>query len=106
LLQRGDDFAFQTAHDGTRIASRPVEPHEGGGRVVLNNLSEEIRECYQHAEDCARKAAAQSCPKTKQDFLELEQRWLYLARSYEFTERLTDLCVETKRNVDKLPKAY
>jgi hypothetical protein len=73
---------------------------------VLNNLSEEIRECYQHAEDCARKAAAQSCPKTKQEFLELEQRWLYLARSYEFTERLTDLCVETKRNVDKLPKAY
>jgi hypothetical protein len=59
-----------------------------GGRVVLNNVSEEIRECLQHAEDCARKAAAQSCPKLKQDFFELEQRWLFLARSYEFTERL------------------
>jgi len=70
---------------------------------VLKNLSEEIRECLQHAENCARKAAAQSCPKLKQDFLELERRWLYLARSYEFTERLTDFSVETKRNVDKLP---
>ena len=70
---------------------------------MLKNLSEEIRECLQHAENCARKAAAQSCPKLKQDFLELERRWLYLARSYEFTERLTDFSVETKRNVDKLP---
>jgi len=70
---------------------------------VLKNLSDEIRECLQHAENCARKAAAQSCPKLKQDFLELERRWLYLARSYEFTERLTDFSVETKRNVDKLP---
>jgi len=33
------------------------------GRVVLNNFSEEIRECLQHAVDCARQAAAQSDPK-------------------------------------------
>jgi len=71
---------------------------------MLENLSEEIRECHRHAEDCARKAAAQSCPKLKQDFLDLEQRWLYLVRSYEFTERLTDFSGETTRNVDKLPK--
>ena len=70
---------------------------------MLKNLSEEIRECLLHAENCARKAAAQSCPKLKQDFLELERRWLYLARSYEFTSPLTDFSVETKRNVDKLP---
>ena len=30
---------------------------------MLKNLSEEIRECYRHAEDCARKAAAQTDPK-------------------------------------------
>src|SRR6516225_8976379 len=74
------------------------------GRVVLNNLSEQIRECLQHAEDCARKATAQSCPKLKQDFLDLERRWLYLARSYEFTERLTDFSGEMKRNMGKLPR--
>jgi hypothetical protein len=72
---------------------------------VLNNLSGDIRECLQHAEDCARKAAAQADPKVKQDFLDLEQRWLSLARSYEFTEQISDFSGETKRNWDKLPKA-
>jgi hypothetical protein len=56
---------------------------------MRKNLSEEIRECYRHAEDCARKAGAQSCPKLKQDFLVLEQRSLFLTRSYEFTESLS-----------------
>jgi hypothetical protein len=75
-----------------------------GGRVVLNNLSEQIRECYRHAEDCARKATSQTDPQTKADFLDLERRWLLLAQSYEFTERLHDFSGETKRNVDQLPR--
>jgi hypothetical protein len=29
-------------------------------------------------------------PKLKQDFLDWEQRWLFLARSYEFNQRLTE----------------
>jgi hypothetical protein len=73
---------------------------------MLRNLSEEVRECYQHAEDCAAKAAAQTNPKTKENFLFLERRWLFLARSYEFTERLSDFSDEAKRQSDKLPKAY
>ena len=103
LLHRGDDFAFQGPRNDTRIATA-CRTHEGGGRVVLNNLSEQIRECLRHAEDCARKAAVQSCPKLKQDFFELEQRWLFLARSYEFTERLNDFSDEAKRQSDKLPR--
>ena len=55
---------------------------------MLNNLSGEIRECLEYAEDCARKAAAQADPTLKADFLDLERRWLVLARSYDFTERL------------------
>ena len=67
---------------------------------MLNNynLSEQIRECLRHAEDCAQKAAAQSDPQLKQDFLDMERRWLFLARSYGFTERLTKLSNETKRH--------
>src|SRR6516164_4992278 len=72
------------------------------GRVVLNNLTEQIRECLQHAEHCARQAAAQTNSKLKEDFLELEQRWLFLARSYEFTERLTDFSDETRINCRRL----
>ena len=55
---------------------------------MLSSVSEQIRECYRHAEDCARKAAAQADPTLKADFLDLERRWLVLARSYDFTERL------------------
>jgi hypothetical protein len=69
---------------------------------VLNNLSEQVRACYRHAEDCAQKAAAQSDPKLKQDFLDLEKRWLFLARSYEFTERLSGFSDEATRRAGKL----
>jgi hypothetical protein len=44
---------------------------------MLNNLSKQIHECLQHADDCARQAAAQTDPKLKQDFLDMERRWLY-----------------------------
>ena len=54
---------------------------------MLNNLSEQIRECLQHAEDCARQAAAQTDQKLKQNFLDKERRWLMLAQSYDFTHR-------------------
>jgi hypothetical protein len=50
------------------------------------------------------KAASQTDPQTKADFLDLERRWLLLAQSYEFTERLHDFSGETKRNVDKLQR--
>ena len=64
---------------------------------MLNNLSEHVRECLRHAEDCARQAEAQTNAKMKEDFLDLERRWLSLARSYEFTERLDVFCGEAKR---------
>jgi hypothetical protein len=57
-----------------------------------------------HAEDCARKAAAQTDPNLKENFLDIERRWLFLARSYEFTERLGDLSDEAKRQADKPTK--
>jgi hypothetical protein len=56
--------------------------------AVLQNLSAEIRDCLQHAADCARQAGLQRDPKLSQDFLDLEERWLKLARSYEFVGRL------------------
>ena len=83
-----------------------VEPCASEDRAVLNSISEQIREYLQHAEECACKAAAQTDPKIKSGFLDLERRWLVLARSYDFTERLTDFSHEGKRNADKLPQAY
>ena len=68
---------------------------------MLNNLSKQIRECLRHAEDCARKAAAQTDPQLKENFLDMERRWLFLARSYEFTERVTDFSAENKRQAKR-----
>jgi hypothetical protein len=39
---------------------------------------------------CARQADAQTDPKLKQDFLDMERRWLALAQSYQFGQSLTD----------------
>jgi hypothetical protein len=73
--------------------------------ALLSHLSEQVRECLQRAANCARDAAAQTDAKMKQDFLDLERRWLSLARSYQFSERLGDFCAEAKRKTGALPKS-
>src|SRR5262249_58988749 len=65
---------------------------------MLNNLSKQIRECLQHAEDCGRKADEQpGGSRLKQDFLNLEKRWLDLSRSFQFGELPTDFTNEANR---------
>jgi hypothetical protein len=59
---------------------------EGG--ALANNLGEDIRECYRHAEHCRLKAKEQTDPVFQQDFLDCERRWLLLARGYELAERM------------------
>lgn len=61
---------------------------------MLNNLSDDIVECYRHAEECARSAHGERDAGLRQDFLDMERRWLFMARSYEFSERLTLLSNE------------
>jgi len=56
---------------------------------MLQNLSEEIRECLRHAEECKRLSKIALTPSAIRDYLDMEQRWLNLARSYEFTEGLS-----------------
>jgi hypothetical protein len=63
---------------------------------MLNYLSEEIRKCRAKAEDCARKAAAETDPKLKRDLLNLEKHWLSVARSYAYHERQSDHSDETR----------
>lgn len=55
---------------------------------MLLKLSEEIAECYRHAEDCAERAKGEHDPALREDWLDMEKRWLCLARSYELTERI------------------
>jgi hypothetical protein len=57
---------------------------------MLQKLDSEIRECYRHAAECSRRADESQDSFTRQDFLDAEKRWLCLAHSYEFAERLSN----------------
>ncbi len=61
-------------------------------------LNEQARECRQYADHCAAKAGLQTDPKLHQVYLDMQQRWLSLARSYEFAERLEFLSAAEERN--------
>ena len=50
---------------------------------MLENLTDEIRVCLRHAEECARKAAEASRPNARENFLEMQRRWLRLAHRYQ-----------------------
>lgn len=72
--------------------------------MMLNQLSEKIRECHEHAKYCARKAAQQMNPELRQDYVRLAEFWRNLARSYAFTERAIDFSIEATRQVKDLRK--
>jgi hypothetical protein len=72
---------------------------------MLVKLSEQIAECFARAAEF-RARAKQAADSTQRDFLlDMERRWLALARSYEFERRLADFTAEVQRHikVDNLP---
>ena len=55
---------------------------------MLLKLSEQIAECYHHAEECAQRAKGERDPDLRDDWSAMERRWISLARSYELSERI------------------
>jgi len=55
---------------------------------MLQNLDLKIRNAYQHAHDCAERAKIAPTPQERSDWLFVEARWLSLAHSLEFMQRL------------------
>ena len=53
---------------------------------MLNNHTQEIRECYQQAAHCVQQAEAQNDPKVKKQLVQLTRLWLLLALGYEVNE--------------------
>ena len=87
------------------ITDRVLAPGAGGCRYcpvswsafMLLTLDSEISECYRHAAECGCSAAQSRDSLTKQDFLDMQRRWLCLAHSYEFAERLGNLTGPSRR---------
>ena len=65
---------------------------------MLEQLNDQIRRCYEHAAEAKAKADATDDPALKAEYLNMETRWLTLARSYGFTESLGDF---TKANSER-----
>jgi PAS domain-containing protein len=70
-----------------------AEQYNGFARV--EQLSDQVRECRERAAKAKAKANATDDPTLKAEFIDIEMRWLTLARNYEFTESLGDF---TKAN--------
>jgi hypothetical protein len=69
--------------------------------AMLQKLTEEIAECYRHATECRQRANRALDPATKTNFLNMERRWLSLAHSYEFAERLSDFTATGRKRGTK-----
>jgi len=75
-----------------------------GRRAMLQNLSEEIREYLSLAEECKQRSKIALSTSVIKEYLEMEQRWLNLARSYEFAERLSRFTEPYRREQrDRVP---
>ena len=64
---------------------------------MLLKLTSNIAECHRRATECRERAESAPSESAKQAFLDLERRWLSLAHSYEFAERLSDVPKEVER---------
>ena len=60
------------------------------GSSVLHKVSENVAYCYARASECRAKAADALNQAARQEYLDMDHRWLYLARSYELTDRIVD----------------
>jgi PAS domain S-box-containing protein len=75
---------------------------------MLEQLSDQIRGCYQCAAEAKAQADATNNLALKAEFLNVERRWLILARSYGFTESLEDFTAinsERRRKFDERLRA-
>lgn len=64
---------------------------------MLRKVSEEISFCYQRAIECRAKANDSTNDAARREYLAMEYRWILLAKSYEFSERVADFTNEVER---------
>lgn len=55
---------------------------------MLSKLSDPANECLRRAEECRRRARIAMDAASIEQFLKMEQRWLRLAQSQQFAERV------------------
>ncbi|MGA7972896.1 MAG: hypothetical protein WCA36_08820 [Pseudolabrys sp.] len=61
---------------------------------MLQNLSDQIRQCHARATEARARAAETADPALRAEFEQMEQGWLRLAESYALSERLQHYLLE------------
>jgi PAS domain S-box-containing protein len=61
---------------------------------MLEQFSDQVRECYERAGEAKAKADAANDAAVRVEYLNAERRWLNLAASFGFAERLEDFTTE------------
>lgn len=65
------------------------------------NVSDIIQDCHRRAAECRTWATRERNAGSREHYLRMEERWLKLARSYEFTGQLSDFTSEVKRRASE-----
>jgi hypothetical protein len=66
---------------------------------MFQKISTQVADCYERAGESRARAAAAANENDKTEYLEIERRWIMLARSYELSERITGFAEEVKRRL-------
>jgi len=70
-----------------RVERETIGAALNGVSAMLTDLSQQVANCYQHAAECAERAGSCADADVRTFYLEREEAWLLLARSYERSER-------------------
>ena len=66
---------------------------------MLQKTSAQVADCYERAGESRAKAAAAANEIDKTEYLNIERRWIMLARSYELSERVTGFNDEVRQRL-------
>jgi hypothetical protein len=69
---------------------------------MLKTISSKARECYEHAAEASSRAKQAEYAAMRKTYFELERQWIFLARSYEVSEKTTDFTGELTRRLHAL----
>ena len=69
---------------------------------MLQRMSTQVAVCYQRAGESRARAAAAASENEKTEYLNIERRWIMLARSYELSERATGFGEEIRQRLHVL----
>jgi hypothetical protein len=66
---------------------------------MFQKISTQVADCYKRAGESRARAATAANEIEKTEYLNIERRWIMLARSYELRERVTSLNDDVKRRL-------